>query len=265
MSRTTTSLVCCSRCPGGAASTPTVTLRVRSALFTCRCNSKPHKLSPLSCARACACVRVCVRACRPRQTELLPHSRPEHLRERRGNKRRDLLEFCLVRLPLFFIADWGRMACAHSRMGNSTTSHLEKKDPSELVAASKLREPYRRKWKPVRGLTHARPDMTTSIEIRQMLGQLYCAFQPIYTFYRECEQPPFPVCSCVQSHAVLRGVCHRRGESSGVGETQREPQDESGHSQRARGEARCRNPGRSIMHPCTLSPCSVHHIFPDGI
>jgi hypothetical protein len=78
-------------------------------------------------------------------------------------------------------------------MGNSTTSHLEKKDPSELVAASKLREPYRRKWKPVRGLTHARPDMTTSIEIRQMLGQLYCAFQPIYAIYRECEQPPSPV------------------------------------------------------------------------
>jgi hypothetical protein len=86
------------------------------------------------------------------------------------------------------------MACAHSptRMGNSTTSHLEKKDPSELVAASKLREPYRRKWKPVRGLTHARPDMTTSIEIRQMLGQLYCAFQPIYAFYRECEPAPSP-------------------------------------------------------------------------
>ncbi|ELR19978.1 uncharacterized protein ACA1_112830 [Acanthamoeba castellanii str. Neff] len=58
-------------------------------------------------------------------------------------------------------------------------------DPSEIIAASKLREPYRRKWKPVRGLTHARPDTATSIEIRQLVGQMYCDVHPICAFYQE--------------------------------------------------------------------------------
>jgi hypothetical protein len=67
----------------------------------------------------------------------------------------------------------------------SISSNLAKKDPSEIIAASKLREPYRRKWKPVRGLTHARPDTATSIEIRQLVGQMYCDVHPICAFYQE--------------------------------------------------------------------------------
>ncbi len=83
----------------------------------------------------------------------------------------------------------GRSLRCCCRVIISISSNLAKKDPSAIIAASKLREPYRRKWKPVRGLTHARPDTATSIEIRQLVGQMYCDVHPVCAFYQESTIP----------------------------------------------------------------------------